>query len=96
MPRERSPRARLIRIDIRPGEEGLLVATSRVLPGLLALATSEDELEQDLPELIRSMYLARFGENVDVLLLEDEPAQSRPRSLAQWAAVPAGDDAHCN
>jgi hypothetical protein len=96
MPRERSPKARLIRIDIRPGEEGLLVATSQALPGLLAIATSEDELEKDLPVLIRSMYLARFGEDVSVLLLEEDAASARTRSLAQWAAVPHAGEAHCN
>lgn len=96
MPRERSPRARLIRVDIREGEEGLLVATSQALPGLLALATSEDELEQDLPDLIRSMYLARFGEDVSVLLLEDNEKPVSVRSLAQWAAVPSAAATHCN
>ena len=81
-------RVRFIRVEIKRTDEGLLVATSSSVPGLLVIAKSESELGEDIPAAIRVLWKERFGETVRVVpaTLDDDQEVA---TLEAWAAVPA-------
>jgi hypothetical protein len=84
MPRKVS----LVRVDIRRNDAGLLVATSPSLPSMLVIGRDGEELAEEIPAVIRMLYQAQRGMDVDVLQVESGGgAEEDP--LENWAAVPA-------
>ena len=63
-------------------ESGLLVAKSDDLPGLLVAGRNMEELEQEVPEVIRAMFHAR-GLEVTV-----RRARRTEKDYMPWAAIP--------
>lgn len=56
-----------IRIEVEEQEAtALLIATSHQLPGLLAVATCEEELADALPAIVQDHCRRRLGQQVDV------------------------------
>lgn len=93
MPRESTPRARLIPVEVTAGEGRLLIATSPSMPKLRVVATSMEELEREIPACIALLYKALHGEDVAVLPVDsDMPIGTG--GFQPWAAVPARVDCH--
>ena len=77
----------VVNVDIEEGDEGLLYATSPDLKGLFVAASSIDELEAEVPRVIKIMLEKASGRGQwDV-----RPASrgSEPAHITHmWAAVP--------
>ena len=79
-------KAKIIRIEIRSGENGLLFATSPDLPGLHISDTDEDAILADIPVVIQALLEVR-GIKVKVIESEDNDQTGLP----PWIALPVPD-----
>lgn len=75
--------ARIIRVRIETGREGLLYATSPNLRGLLVAEPTRAELLRAIPQAIADLYEA-IGERV----LVTEAANEEADGLHPWVAFP--------
>ena len=75
-------KAKIIRVAFRPGEQGLLIATSADLMGLYVVGQTRSELIDDVPNAIEALFTAQ-GQQVVVHELEDDTVGMQP-----WVAVP--------
>ncbi len=82
------PHSRVITVDVRTEDGDMLIGTSPQLPGLLAVATSDRELTEELPGLIGRFCLVRFGQRVSVHHLRRDGTLSSKRYAIEWALVP--------
>jgi hypothetical protein len=73
-------KAKLIRVTIERGREGLFYAESPDMKGLFVAKATLDELREEIPVVIGRMYEA-CDVDVDVREVEDENDNS-------WVAVP--------
>lgn len=89
MPPEPVPPPRLIEVDVQSDESGLLIATSRHLPQLLAVSTSDEDLARDLPQLIRAACEACFGRTVVATAVRTGGAFEGTWRCDRWALLPA-------
>ncbi|MFO1036330.1 MAG: hypothetical protein U1E45_05765 [Geminicoccaceae bacterium] len=84
-----TPRLRLIEVDIQSDESGLLIATSRHLPKLLAVSTSDEDLARDLPHLIDEACHACFGRTFRAIAIGTVAAFGGSCRSERWALLPA-------
>lgn len=83
-----TPEMRLIDVVVQSDQPGFVVATSRQLPKLLAVATSHEELANDLPELICRACAASFGEECRAFAVETHCSDEAPWRCERWVIVP--------
>lgn len=79
-------KAKIIRVSFRPGEHGLLVATSADLKGLYVVGQSHATLHDEVPLAIEALFAAK-GVKVVVHEAEDEADDILP-----WVAVPLANE----
>ena len=79
-------KARIIRVAIRDGDHGLIVATSPDLKGLYVVGRSRSALHDELPLAIEALFAAK-GTPVGVHELEDAEPDVLP-----WVAVPLSSE----
>jgi hypothetical protein len=81
--------AHLITIRIGRGEDGNFVAKSDDLPGFLLVYPEHGQIVADIPETVKMLYKAQYGEDVEVALLD---ARTDPPELKEEripvAAIP--------
>ena len=79
----------LITVRFRQTDNGLVSATSEDLPGLVLTYRDREQIVQDLPEAIRTLYKVDYQEDVEVLALESpaDPPKLREAKLG-FAAIP--------
>ena len=61
---------------VRHSETGLLVATSDDLPGFYAHGRSEREIEERIPQAMKSLLEAQSGEKIHIVKCESRGQQS--------------------
>lgn len=93
MPRDATPRARLIPVEVTAGEGRLLIATSPSMPKLRVVAISQEELAREIPACIAMLFKAMHGLDVSVWPVDsDLPIGSG--NFQPWAAVPSHAECH--
>lgn len=80
LPREMS--AKLIRIVVQQGHAGLLYATSPDLDGLLIAKPTVEDLNREIPRVIKEFF-ELANDNVVALQVENQG------SPAPWVVIPA-------
>jgi hypothetical protein len=77
-----------LKIDVvEHRKTGLMVAISKDLPGLTVHGRNEEELDERVPEAIRSMLEAQGHTVESVVKVEEAPATAFRSSTAQYAAA---------
>lgn len=79
-----SLKPKIVRIEYKKGDAGLLFATSPDLKGLFVTERAMDAFERSIPAAIKDLYAA-CGVNVVVGMAEQIDQDSRP----PWIAFPA-------
>lgn len=77
-------KAKIVRITVEKGREGLFYAESPDLKGLFATGRTPEELHAEIPVIIRRMYEAS---DVSVVVSEIEGGDDN-----SWVAVPLSHD----
>ena len=78
------PYADIIRVNIEHSGDGLYVATSHDLPGFFIAHPDLNEVQEDIPNVIRVLIRRRTKQ--DVLVARVSPRESEPNS---WVSIPA-------
>ena len=78
---------KIVNIDVKEGDAGLLYATSKEVPGLLVAHEDLDALLAAVPGVIEEMH-SLSGKNVRVLEIERTGDEKRSYP---WAMVPESD-----
>lgn len=77
------PYVDLIRVNVQCAD-GLFIATSPDLNGLLIAHPNQDEVQNDIPNVIRMLIRRRTKQ--DVMVAQVSPRDSEPNS---WVSIPA-------
>lgn len=86
---EKAPEMHLIDVVVQSDPSGFLVATSRQLPKLLAVATCEIELASELPEHICRACEASFGQSCRAFAVRAGDTRDGVWRCERWAIVPS-------
>jgi hypothetical protein len=76
--------AKIVRVEYKKGQSGLIFATSPDLKGLLVSERTIGELDKSIPDAITDLYAA-CGEKVFVTRVDEKERDG----LTPWVAFPA-------